>query len=181
MKKHLLKILIMAFFSIFSKGSAQEKTSVHDLNYTSIEGETVSLKDFEGKYILFVNVASECGFTPQYEGLETLSEQYRDQLVVLGLPCDQFGGQEPGGSEEIQSFCKVRYGVSFPLSEKITVKGKDQHGIYKWLTTKAENGKSNSTVKWNFQKYLVGPNGEFVDYFYSITKPLSEKITKNFN
>jgi glutathione peroxidase len=181
MKKHLLKILIMAFFSIFSKTSAQEQSSIYDLSYTSIEGEEIKLNSFEGKYILFVNVASECGFTPQYEGLEKLAEQYKEQLVVVGLPCDQFGGQEPGGSEEIQSFCKLRYGVSFPLSEKITVKGKDQHGIYKWLTTKAENGKSNSTVKWNFQKYLVGPNGEFVDYFYSITKPLSEKITKNFN
>lgn len=171
----------MAFFSFFSKSSAQAQTSIYELNFTSIEGETISLKDFEGKYILFVNVASECGFTPQYEGLETLSEQYKDQLVVIGLPCDQFGGQEPGGSEEIKSFCKVRYGVSFPLSEKVSVKGNDQHPIYNWLTTKAKNGKSKSTVKWNFQKYLVGPKGEFVDYYYSITKPLSEKITKNFN
>jgi len=171
----------MALFSIFSKGSAQKQTSIYDLNYTSIEGETVSLKAFEGKYILFVNVASECGFTPQYEGLEILSEQYKDQLVVVGLPCDQFGGQEPGGSEEIKSFCTVRYGVSFPLSEKISVKGEKQHAIYSWLTTKAKNGKSNSSVKWNFQKYLVSPTGNLVDYYYSITKPLSEKITKNFN
>jgi len=171
----------MAFFSLFSKTSAQEETSIYDLQYTSIEGKEISLKSFEGKYILFVNVASECGFTPQYEGLETLSKQYKDQLVVIGLPCDQFGGQEPGNSEEIQSFCKVRYGVSFPLSEKISVKGEKQHPIYKWLTTKALNGKSNSSVKWNFQKYLVSPKGEFVDYYYSITKPLSEKITKNFN
>lgn len=171
----------MAFFSLFSKTSVQAQTSIHDLEYTSIEGKKVSLKSFAGKYILFVNVASECGFTPQYEGLETLSEQYKDQLVVIGLPCDQFGGQEPGNSEEIQSFCKVRYGVSFPLSEKISVKGEKQHPIYKWLTTKALNGKSNSSVKWNFQKYLVSPKGVFVDYYYSITKPLSEKITKNFN
>ena len=171
----------MAFFSFFSKSSAQAQTSIYDLSYTSIEGKTVSLKSFEGKYILFVNVASECGFTPQYEGLEKLAEQYKENLVVLGLPCDQFGGQEPGGSEEIQSFCKVRYGVSFPLSEKISVKGEKQHSIYKWLTTKAENNKSNSSVKWNFQKYLVSPKGEFVDYYYSITKPLSEKITKHFN
>lgn len=171
----------MGLLSIFSKGNSQEITSIHNIEFTSIEGEKVSLNSFKGKYILFVNVASECGFTPQYEGLETLSEQYKDQLVVIGFPCDQFGGQEPGNSEEIQSFCKVRYGVNFPLSEKISVKGEQQHPIYKWLTTKALNGKSNSSVKWNFQKYLIDPNGKFVDYYYSITKPLSEKITKNLN
>ena len=171
----------MALFSIFSKGDAQDLTSIHDLEYTSIEGEKVSLKSFAGKYILFVNVASKCGFTPQYEGLETLSEQYKDQLVVIGFPCDQFGGQEPGGSEEIQSFCKLRYGVNFPLSEKVEVKGSNQHEIYKWLTNKNKNGKSSNSVKWNFQKYLVDPEGKFVEYYYSITKPLSEKITKNLN
>jgi len=170
----------MALFSIFSKGSAQAQTSIHDLEYTSIEGETVSLKSFAGKYILFVNVASECGFTPQYEGLETLSEQYKDQLVVIGFPCDQFGGQEPGDSEEIHSFCKLRYGVNFPLSEKVEVKGKKQHDIFKWLTDKSINGKKSSSVKWNFQKYLVNPEGHFVEYYYSVTKPLSTKITKNF-
>jgi glutathione peroxidase len=170
----------MALFSIFSKGSAQTQTSIHDLEYTSIEGETVSLKSFAGKYILFVNVASKCGFTPQYEGLETLSEQYKDQLVVIGFPCDQFGGQEPGGSEEIQSFCKLRYGVDFPLSEKVEVKGEKQHDIFKWLTDKSINGKKSSSVKWNFQKYLVDPEGHFVEYYYSVTKPLSTKITKNF-
>ena len=101
----------MALFSIFSKGAAQGPTSIYDLEYTSIEGETVSLKSFEGKYILFVNVASECGFTSQYEDLETLAEQYKEQLVVIGFPCNQFGGQEPGTSKEIQTFCKTSYGA----------------------------------------------------------------------
>ena len=101
--------------------------------------------------------------------------------MVIGFPCDQFGGQEPGGSEEIQSFCKLRYGVNFPLSEKVEVKGSNQHEIYKWLTNKNKNGKSSNSVKWNFQKYLVDPEGKFVEYYYSITKPLSEKITKNLN
>ena len=176
----ILKLFVMALLSIFSKGKAQDLTSIHNLEYTSINGEKVTLSSFEGKYILFVNVASECGFTPQYEDLETLSKQYKDQLVVIGFPCNQFGGQEPGSSEEIQSFCQLRYGVTFPISGKIEVKGKKQHEIYKWLTDKTKNGKSSSSVKWNFQKYIVDPEGKFVDYYYSVTKPLSEKITNNF-
>ena len=107
-------------------------------------------------------------------------ETYKDKLVVLGFPCDQFGGQEPGNSQQILSFCKERYGVSFPLSEKIKVKGDNQHEIYDWLTNKKRNGISSTIVKWNFQKYLVSPNGNFIDYYYSVTKPLSEKITSHF-
>lgn len=169
----------MVLLPIFSKGNAQNANSIHHLEFTSIEGDTVSLKSFEGKYILFVNVASECGFTPQYEGLEDLYEKYNENLVVIGFPCNQFGGQESGSSSDIQNFCKVRYGVSFPLSEKIKVKGSEQHPIYKWLTNKSENGVSSSSVKWNFQKYLVNPEGKLINYYYSVTKPLSEKIIKN--
>ena len=180
MKKTLTKLIFMGLLSMFFKSNAQELSSIYDLTYTSITGEKVSLEMYKGMYILFVNVASECGFTSQYEGLEKLAETYKDKLVVLGFPCDQFGGQEPGNSQEIMSFCKQRYGVTFPLSEKIEVKGVNQHEIYTWLTNKKRNGSSSSSVKWNFQKYLVSPKGKFVDFYYSVTKPFSEKITSHF-
>ncbi|MGB2273989.1 MAG: glutathione peroxidase, partial [Flavicella sp.] len=101
----------------------------------------------------------------------------KDNFVIIGLPCNQFGKQEPGNNDEILEFCSINYGVSFPISEKVKVKGSNQHPIYRWLTDRALNGKSNSTVKWNFQKYLVDENGYLLDYFYSITKPNSTKIT----
>jgi glutathione peroxidase len=180
MKKTLTKLIFTGLLSMFFKSNAQELSSIYDLTYTSITGEKVSLETYKGKFILFVNVASECGFTSQYKGLEKLAETYKDKLVVIGFPCDQFGGQEPGNSEEILSFCKSRYGVTFPLSEKIEVKGDNQHEIYAWLTDKKINGSSSSSVKWNFQKYLVNPEGKFINYYYSVTKPLSEKITSHF-
>jgi glutathione peroxidase len=127
---------------------------------------------------MFVNVASNCGFTKQYEELQHLYEEYKDNLVIVGSPCNQFGGQEPGQSEEIQQFCDDNYGVTFLLTEKIDVKGSNQHPLYKWLTTKDLNGKKRSNVKWNFQKYLLDRDGNLIDYFYSITKPMSTKITK---
>jgi len=169
-----LILLIMATFS-FSTGNAQE--SIHDIEINDIGGNSIDLTAFKGKHILFVNVASECGFTPQYAGLEELHEQFKDDLIVIGLPCNQFGGQEPGSTKEIQQFCTKNFGVSFLLTEKIKVKGEGQHPLYAWLTNKKLNGSSSSIVKWNFQKYIVDKDGEFVNYFYSTTKPLSRKIT----
>ncbi len=154
-------------------------TSIYDIKINSLQGKPINLKDFEGKHILFVNVASKCGFTPQYKGLEELHQNYKDKLVVIGVPCNQFGSQEPGSSEEIQEFCEVNYGVSFLITEKINVKGQNQHPLYSWLTNKDFNSKKSSSVKWNFQKYLVDNNGKLIDYYFSITKPTSSKITKH--
>ncbi|MBT8188671.1 MAG: glutathione peroxidase [Croceitalea sp.] len=156
----------------------ENQRSLYDIEITTLDGSSINLSDFEGKYLLFVNVASKCGFTGQYQDLEKLYQAHKDKLVVIGLPCNQFGAQEPGSAEQIQTFCERNYGVSFPMTEKIEVKGANQHPLYQWLTKKSLNGKLNSTVKWNFQKYLVGPKGEFIDVFYSITKPMNAKITK---
>jgi glutathione peroxidase len=153
--------------------------NIYDIEIKSLQNNPILLSDFEGKYILFVNVASKCGFTPQYKGLEELHNTYKDNLVVVGVPCNQFGSQEPGSSSEIVEFCEVNYGVSFLITEKIEVKGDNQHPLYEWLTSKKLNTKKSSSVKWNFQKYLVSPEGELIDYYFSITKPVSSKITKH--
>ena len=151
----------------------------YNIEMNSLQNSPIQLSDFKGKHILFVNVASKCGFTPQYKDLEILHKTYKDKLVVIGVPCNQFGKQEPGNADEIQEFCQVNYGVSFLITEKIDVKGENQHPLYTWLTSKSLNGKKSSSVKWNFQKYIVSPEGKLIDYYFSITKPLSSKITKH--
>ncbi|TCK64883.1 glutathione peroxidase [Winogradskyella wandonensis] len=151
--------------------------SLYDIAINSLQGNKIDLSEFKGKKILFVNVASKCGFTPQYRELQELHDTYSDKVVVIGVPCNQFGKQEPGSNSDIQEFCQVNYGVSFLITEKIDVKGENQHPLYRWLTKKAINGKQNTTVKWNFQKYLIDEEGEFLDYFYSITKPTNSRIT----
>jgi glutathione peroxidase len=153
--------------------------SIYNIEINSLQGNAIDLNEFKGKKIMFVNVASKCGFTPQYRELQKLNDTYKDSLVVIGVPCNQFGKQEPGDSNEIQEFCEINYGVSFLITEKIDVKGSEQHPLYSWLTKKSINEKQNSTVKWNFQKYLVNEDGEFVDFFYSITKPLNSRITSH--
>ncbi len=155
--------------------------SFYQIKINNLQGKELNLSEFEGKKILFVNVASKCGFTPQYKELQELQDEYHNDLVVIGVPCNQFGGQEPGNSDEIQEFCSINYGVSFPITEKIKVKGSEKHPLYTYLTDKKLNGKKNSSVKWNFQKYLVDENGNLIDYWYSITKPKSKKITKHLN
>lgn len=154
-------------------------TTLYDIQINNLQGKSIQLSDFKNQNILFVNVASKCGFTPQYKELQELSDTYKENLVVIGVPCNQFGKQEPGNSEEIQEFCQVNYGVSFLMTEKIDVKGENQHPLYDWLTSKKMNGKKSSSVKWNFQKYLIDKEGKLIDYYFSITKPLSSKITKH--
>lgn len=153
--------------------------NLYDIQINSLQGKPINFGDFKGKYILFVNVASKCGFTPQYKDLEKLYQEYKDHLIVIGVPCNQFGHQEPGSSDQIQEFCQVNYGVSFLITEKVNVKGSNQHPLYVWLTNKENNGKKSSTVRWNFQKYLVDSEGNLIDFYYSITKPTSSKITKH--
>jgi len=185
MKKSDYIHLIIPFTAILllysCRGSSQsdivQSQSIYSISLKGISGEDIDLNDFKGKKILFVNVASKCGFTPQYEKLQELHEKYSDKLVIIGLPCNQFKDQEPGTHEEILQFCRLNYGVTFQLTEKINVKGPDQHPLYSWLTRKELNGVKDSEVKWNFQKYLVDEEGNFMDMFYSVTSPMSNKIT----
>ena len=148
---------------------------LYELEMHSIEGELISFSKFRGQPLIIVNLASHCGLTPQYEGLCELHKQ--GIVHVLGFPCNQFGNQEPGSEKQISLFCSEKYKVTFPLTEKLKVRGSEQHMLYTWLTSKEFNGSKNSSVKWNFQKYLVGPDGNLVDYWYSLTSPSSSKIT----
>lgn len=148
----------------------------YDHTVTDIYGEELSMADFKGKYVLVVNVASKCGFTKQYEPLQQLYEENKDKLIVIGFPSNQFFSQEPGTEEEIVAFCEKNYGVTFPMTSKIDVKGSDQHPIYEWLTTKELNGVANEKVSWNFNKFLISPEGKWVAYFDSKVEPLSEEI-----
>lgn len=177
MKKILF--ILMAFFGLFSS-QAQQAKSIHSFKVKALDGKTIDFSKFKGKKILIVNTASECGFTSQYEGLQKLYETYKDQLVIVGFPANNFGGQEPGSNEEIGAFCKKNYGVTFPMAAKVSVKGKDIAPIFKFLTDKKLNGVKSTTILWNFEKFLLNEKGELIDTFVSATKPTSESITKYF-
>ncbi|MBY6717175.1 glutathione peroxidase [Rhodococcus sp. BP-110] len=152
------------------------ETSAYDFTATTIDGEPVDLAAYKGKPLLIVNTASQCGFTPQYEGLEVLNKTYGPQgLVVLGFPCDQFGHQEPGDADEIKNFCSLRYDVTFPMHEKIEVNGDGAHPLYKWLRDQ-KSGVLGSRIKWNFTKFLIDADGKVVHRFGPTTKP--EKLAK---
>ena len=149
--------------------------SVHEFTITSIDGVEKSLSDFKGKKMLFVNTASQCGFTPQYMELQSVHEKYGEDLVIIGFPANNFGGQEPGSNEQIKSFCLKNYGVTFLLSEKVSVKGSDICPLFEWLNQQ-ENQSFVGDIMWNFEKYLIDESGKLVKRYRSITKPDSDKI-----
>lgn len=142
----------------------------------SIDGTEYDYSGLKGKKVLIVNTASECGYTPQYEDLEKLYQSYKDKLIILGFPANNFGGQEPGSNEEIKEFCKTKYSITFPMFEKISVAGDDMAPIYKWLTSKDLNGWNDQQPKWNFNKYLLDEEGNLVKYYSSAVKPMSDEI-----
>jgi glutathione peroxidase len=152
--------------------------TIYDFSTTSLEGQPVSFKDFQGKVMLIVNTASQCGMTPQYQGLQALYEKYLDRgLVVFGFPCNQFGSQEPGSAADIQSFCQTRYGVTFPMSEKVEVNGSSAHPLYQYLVSAKPGLLGSKDIKWNFTKFLVDKQGNVVKRYAPTDTP--EKIAKD--
>ena len=155
--------------------------SVYDFEFKTLMGEQIALSDFKGRKMLLVNVASECGFTPQYKELQELYDKYGDKVVVLGFPANDFGGQEPGSHEEIAAFCERNYGVKFPVFEKISVTGPGAHPLYQYLSSKDLNGVTDEKPSWNFCKYLIDEKGRVVKFFPSKVKPLSDEIISAVN
>ena len=163
-------------FSLINKTIAQYEKLFFDLNIKDIQGKMINFSKYKDKTILLVNVASKCGFTKQYSGLQALYEKYKDKgLVIIGIPSNQFGGQEPGSNKEIKDFCEINFNITFPITDKIEVKGKNAHPIYLW----AKENYGNSTVpKWNFHKILINKNGKIQNTYNSFIKPMSKKIIK---
>lgn len=146
----------------------------YSLSFTNNKNQEVNLSEYKGKVVLIVNTASKCGFTPQYKGLEELYQKYQSEgLVVLGFPCDQFGGQEPGTDEDIEQFCELNFGVSFPLSQKVNVNGLEAHPVFKKIRNDARGVLGSSRIKWNFTKFLIGKDGQVIKRFGSTTKPMA--------
>ena len=175
-KNYLLILTCLIMLSFFEKVDAKYEKLFFDLNIMGLNNETINLSEFKGKTVLLVNVASKCGFTKQYTGLQKLYDNYKDKgLLVIGVPSNQFGGQEPGSNTEIKNFCETNFNITFPITDKVDVKGKNAHTLYKW----AKENYGNSTVpKWNFHKILINKEGKIQDTFNSFITPLSDKITK---
>lgn len=151
--------------------------TIHDFKVPAIDGGTIDFASFRGKKILIVNTASECGYTPQYKQLEELYQMKKNDLVVIGFPANNFGGQEPGSNSEILAFCEKNYGVTFPLAAKVSVTGTDQDPLFTWLTSIQQNGVMDGDIQWNFTKFLVDENGKLIDIFPSKVSPLDDELT----
>jgi glutathione peroxidase len=170
------KLGLLFLISAFSlAGLAQ--SGFYDFKVKTLEGKDFDFSTLKGKKVMIVNTASKCGNTPQYKDLEEIYEKYGDNLVIIGFPANNFMNQEPGSASEIRKFCTDNYNVTFPLMEKISVKGDDMHPLYKWLTSKEKNGVMDSEVSWNFQKYLIDENGKLVAVINPREKPTSDKVT----
>ena len=170
-------LLLLLTTNINAKDTTMDK--IYDFKVKTIQGEETTLAQYKGKVLLIVNVASKCGYTPQYDGLETLYTKYKNKgLVVLGFPCNQFGSQEPGSETEIQNFCRVNFGVTFPMFSKINVNGEETHPLYRYLKSEQTGILGTEAIKWNFTKFLVDKEGNVVERFGSSTKPseLKDKI-----
>lgn len=178
----LIGITTIGLFSISAGKNKTEKSlpaksSIYDFKMKTLDGQEISLSKFKGKKMLIVNVASECGYTPQYKSLQALHQQYGNKVTVIGFPANNFGGQEPGNSTEIKSFCTKNYGVTFQMMEKISVKGSDMNPLYKWLSSADQNGTCSDAPGWNFCKYLIDEKGNVVKFFSSSVDPMSKEIT----
>jgi glutathione peroxidase len=168
---------ILDFLKPAKKEPKHLPASFYQLSCKTIDGDLFDFSTLKGKKVLIVNVASKCGFTPQYEDLEKLFKEYGgDDFIILGFPSNDFLKQESGSEKEIKAFCQLTYGVSFPMMSKVRVKGDEKHEVYKWLTRKEINGVMNSVVKWNFQKYMISKDGQLVGFAAPSDKPYSEKI-----
>lgn len=160
---------------LFNTLIMMSQQSVHEFTITTIDGESKNLSDFKGKKMLFVNTASQCGFTPQYMELQEVHEKHGEELVIIGFPANNFGGQEPGSNDQIKTFCQKNYGVSFLLSEKVSVKGKNIDPLFDWLNAQ-DNQSFKGDIMWNFEKYLIDESGKLIKRYRSMTKPDSDKI-----
>ena len=172
MKTMMLSLLIAAFISA---------TSIYDFKAPGLTGGTIDFSSYKGKKIMIVNTASKCGNTPQYADLEKLYEKYKDKLVIVGFPANNFGQQEPGTNGEIQEFCKKNYGVTFPMAEKVSVKGDDIAPLFKWLTDEAAKKGFNDPIKWNFTKFLIDEKGQLITVINNKVSVLSDEVLKYLN
>jgi glutathione peroxidase len=173
--RKILSFSILIILAMTAFG--QTAKSFYDFKVQTIDGSDFSFSSLKGKKVMIINTASKCGNTPQYADLEKLYQKYGgDKFIIIGFPANNFGAQEPGTNTEIKEFCTKNYGVTFPMMSKISVKGSDMHELYKWLTSKSENGVSDSEVTWNFQKYLIDENGKLVKVVAPRTKPMDPVI-----